>query len=65
MRKKHREVHGMCQDTEDTEVSPEKIAIVGAKVFNFHSIQSVIIAKVKETSQMNYANIRSPITMAM
>ena len=39
---KHREVHGMCQAAEITEVSTEEFDMVTSEVFNFLSFQSII-----------------------
>ena len=50
--KKGTEKFDMHQDAEDPEVSKDEFDIVRSRVFNVHSIQSIIIAKLKaETSQ--------------
>ena len=46
--KRHIAVHDMHLDDEDEEVSMQESDVVKSKVFNFHSIRSVIIAKVKQ-----------------
>ena len=67
VRKKHRDVHEMCQDTEDKELSTEEFDVVRSKVPDFYSIQSLIVAqlKAKTVKELNYANIRQiPVVMA-
>ena len=45
--KGHKAVNSMCQDDEDKEVSAQESDVVISKVFKFHSVTSVIIAKLK------------------
>ena len=45
----------MHQDAEEIEGSTEKFDVVGPKVFNFHSVQSKMIAKLKlKTNQRTH-----------
>ena len=54
IRENHREVHDMHQDAEDKEVSTEEYGMIKSKVFYYHSVQYIIIAKIKtKTSQRN------------
>ena len=57
---KHREVHKMYEDAEEIEVSTEEFDVVRSKVFNVHSVLSVITAKLKTKpiKQLKYVNIR-------
>ena len=43
----HREVHDICQDVKEIEISAEEYDTVRPKVFNFHSMQSVIVVKLE------------------
>ena len=47
VRKKHWEVNDMHQDAKEIDVSTKEFDLVRSKDFNFHSVQSVIIAKLK------------------
>ena len=41
----------MCQDTKETEVSTKDCDVVISQILNFHSIRSLIIAKLKKQSE--------------
>ena len=45
--KRCRPVHNMCQHDEDKDVATQEFDVVRSKVLNFHSIRSVIIAKLE------------------
>ena len=47
VREKHREVHNTSQDTEEVEMSTEEFDMVRSKVFNFQSVWSEIISKLR------------------
>ena len=46
-REKHTEFHDTCQDSKDTDMSTKEFDMVRSNIFNFQSIQSIIIAKLK------------------
>ena len=50
-REKCRVVHDTCQNTEETEVEIHEFDVVISKMFNFHGIRSVILAKLKTKSK--------------
>ena len=49
-REKHRPVHDMHQDAEETEVT-KKFDVVRLKIFNFHKIRLVIITKLNTNNK--------------
>ena len=52
-REKCRTIHNMCQDAEDREVSTKYFDMVRSKTFNFYSVRSVIITKLRLRNNKN------------
>ena len=52
-REKCRTIHNMCQDAEDREVSTKYFDRVRSKTFNFYSVRSVIITKLRLRNNKN------------
>ena len=51
----------MCQGAEDMEVSTEEFDMVRSNIFNFHSMQLIIIVKLKRkklVKELSYVNIK-------
>ena len=46
-----RAVHEACQDDEETDVATWVFDVLGSKPLNFHSVRSVLIAKLKMQSE--------------
>ena len=44
-------MHDMHQDTNVAEMATKNVNVVRLKVFNFHSVKSIITAKLRENSQ--------------
>ena len=60
VRERHREVHGMCQDDGKIKMSVDECDVIRSRVFNFYSVQSIIISKLKKTlvKELKYVNIK-------
>ena len=52
--------HNTCHDVEEMWVATQGVDAVRSKIFNFHGVRSVIIAKLKEevTKDQQHANVK-------
>ena len=57
--KRHKAFHDTCQHNEEQEVATQEFGVLRSKIFNFHSVRSAIIGKLKakgsqETDTIEY-----------